>query len=579
MNGGLSNASFSQTNRKFVSTYEKLLQGLTPEQISPKESLDGFFANLFALDVERGYLEQRIKQLSKEQCLGPLKGSLNTLFSQCLSFARAKSPHSGNALDTLLVLLKCILVKVSTGWEIMEILAGGVSESDKVFMEFAEVIDIGLSDAEFPADIRHQILQVAIVFLCGVGQMSPGAYLLRRDLYASIIKFIKSPETEKFTFEATVFLGLLANYHKSDAAKLNPYLQRIRECTDVDLMYQICWASNFALDTSVKAYQAISDDSPPTFASSLSSMMLSLRPDRALASKDIDPPRELFKNQPIEATVVLLPLFELARTNQQFCSILMDYLTSTSTSRKPTKPIYGNPPPLTILTLSSYLLTHASSTSSSRAMALYNNQSGFVASITIRICHRIIWFLQNEQFRLDYHWRELWKAILALLDFLSAKLESLVTTGGIEQLTRDALDLLYLALYRVDVFLPTPQAVHEMIYEIARSSSILRKQTTLLSSLALPASAGQRRGSIGAPVDSLAVVISVAEYYEGRIQTAGARSAREGIQIVAREIDKEGLQAVEGMKEKANIEEPASDPKDVLAFGRYACSDALRLMP
>ena len=114
----------------------------------------------------------------------------------------------------------------------------------------------------------------------------------------------------------TLLLALLANFHKSDAAKLNPYLRRIRETEDEDFMKMTCWAANFAASAVVKcvvrsdaemcqrklmpilrAYQSIQDDSPPTFAGSLGSILSSLRPDRALASKPIDPPRELFKNQ------------------------------------------------------------------------------------------------------------------------------------------------------------------------------------------------------------------------------------------------------------------------------------------
>lgn len=44
----------------------------------------------------------------------------------------------------------------------------------------------------------------------------------------------------------------MGNFHKSDAAKLNSYLLRIRGTKDEELMQSICWAANFALDTAVK---------------------------------------------------------------------------------------------------------------------------------------------------------------------------------------------------------------------------------------------------------------------------------------------------------------------------------------
>jgi len=49
-----------------------------------------------------------------------------------------------------------------------------------------------------------------------------------------------------------LLLSILGNFHKSDAAKLNPYLQRIRQTDDKELMRKISWASNFAIDAAVK---------------------------------------------------------------------------------------------------------------------------------------------------------------------------------------------------------------------------------------------------------------------------------------------------------------------------------------
>ncbi|TFY75669.1 hypothetical protein EWM64_g8341 [Hericium alpestre] len=158
-------------------------------------------------------------------------------------------------------------------------------------------ITIITDEYECEASLRHEVLQLAIIFMCGINQLSPGAYFLQRDLFPAVISIIKSPDTERFTFEALLFLALLGNFHKSDAAKLNPYLQRIAETTDKDLLRKVAWAGNYAAAATVKAYQAVSDDSPPTMASTLGSFMASLRPDRALASTPVDPPRELFKKQ------------------------------------------------------------------------------------------------------------------------------------------------------------------------------------------------------------------------------------------------------------------------------------------
>lgn len=62
----------------------------------------------------------------------------------------------------------------------------------------------------------------------------------------SYMQMISSPKTERFTFEITLFLSLLSNFHRSDAAKTNPYLNRIKQSTEVDLMKKITWVIAYA---------------------------------------------------------------------------------------------------------------------------------------------------------------------------------------------------------------------------------------------------------------------------------------------------------------------------------------------
>jgi hypothetical protein len=37
----------------------------------------------------------------------------------------------------------------------------------------------------------------------------------------------------------------------------------------------------------------------------------------------------------------------------------------------------------------------------------------------------------------EYDWAELWRAVVGLLSFLSNKLDSLITTGGVEKLAQE----------------------------------------------------------------------------------------------------------------------------------------------
>ncbi|KAI0756821.1 hypothetical protein C8Q80DRAFT_1091494 [Daedaleopsis nitida] len=488
----------------------------------------------------------------------------------------------------------------------MEVFAGGVSESDAFFKGLTTAIDEILRDTSASAGLRHEVLQLAVIFVCGISQLSPGAYFLQHDLFPCIVTTVTSPDTEQFTFEAVLLLALLANFHKSDAAKLNPYLRRIRETEDDDFMRMVCWAANFAASAVVKAYQSILDDSPQTLTASFGSLLSSLRPDRAFASTPVDPPRELFKNSPIEACVILLPLFEFLHGSPTFRRVFAGTLAAAEEEKKTATRI--TPLPLTLLSLSSYLLSHASSSSSPRAIAyaglalnslLVMTENGDTMAALrenstddvrlcrqrqpplpqvqpprppicalldccilwlrhnlhkklevacyltcVRISYKTLWYLQKEHVRLDYHWQELWRALVLLLDFLANKLDSLVTTGGVEQLVQETLLVVDLALCRNEQLLPSPKAMHELVYEIVRSADVFRKQQGLLNELANPHSnASQKRLSGLRPrgAQALVNIAAVAEHYEMKLRDAGVRSANQGLRAVAKEIDKDGL--------------------------------------
>ncbi|THH13581.1 hypothetical protein EW146_g6658 [Bondarzewia mesenterica] len=608
--------------------------GARRDSVHPKESDATFWTNFLSLDVDSPFLTANLNSLRKDRCLGNLKPLLNALFSTCLEHARTAvygDRKKDHAVEILTILIRCLLSKSNlAGWEVMEMVAGGVNESDRVFMDFATTVDDILGDAAAPASLRHEVLQLAIIFMCGINQLSPGAYFLRRDLFSSIISIVKHPDTEKFTFEALLLLSLLANFHKSDAAKLNPYIRRIAETDDKDLMQKVCWASNFAAAAAVKAYQEISDDSPPTMASTLGSFIASLRPDRALSSTPVDPPRELFKNQPIEACLILLPVFEFLHSNQIFLNVLSESV-STDVDGKTSSP----PLPLTLISLSSYLMTHATSLSSPRAIAYANLSLNILLAFVekdqimrvvcqpsqtdirlcrqrlpllpltspprppvcalldccvlwlrhnlhirlesslyltcIWICHHVVWYLQKERIRLDYHWRELWRAMFGLLDFLANKVDNLITTGGVQGLAQEGILFLDFAFCKADYVLPTPRTVHEFIYELVRSASALRKQQVLLKSLALPSASSVGSNASGA----LSRLLTVASYYQEKVGAAQARSANQAMRVVAKNVEQDGIHGLGD----AHADDPPRRSEDVIIFLRQAYVDGMSLMP
>lgn len=104
----------------------------------------------------------------------------------------------------------------------MEVFAGSAKESDVVFMALTSLVDDHLKNdnisSEGPflfslmdetlmtpkASNRHLALQLALIFCSGVGQLSPGAYLLRKNLYPSIVCVSLSPSLAHGTFNVTL---------------------------------------------------------------------------------------------------------------------------------------------------------------------------------------------------------------------------------------------------------------------------------------------------------------------------------------------------------------------------------------
>jgi len=172
--------------------------------------------------------------------------------------------------------------------------------------------------------------------MCGIGQLSPGAYFLRRDLFPSIVmvshivlsecedlcdfilfpcslssrliqnvlplkQFYYLPSLRTFTSQTQQNSILIFN----GSGKLRIRNSCVRFAGLVNLPSTPPWSWLFlrtrdhlpSTNCLRRAYQDISDDSPPSLTTALGSVIASLRPDRALATKIIDPSRELFKNQ------------------------------------------------------------------------------------------------------------------------------------------------------------------------------------------------------------------------------------------------------------------------------------------
>ncbi|KAF9056114.1 hypothetical protein BJ165DRAFT_477877 [Panaeolus papilionaceus] len=570
---------------KFANIYVKLFQGVSPAQISPQLSIERFWSDLLDLKVDTQFLKNELDKVPKDSCAGRLKHTLSSLIKACLHHAKTAKYTDAkklNSLITLRALTSSIFEKNPSGWEVMEIFAGSVAQSDAHFSEFTATLESLIEDSNSPAETRHQALQLSLAFVCGVAQLSPGAYFLRRDFFPSIIEIVRDPLTEQYTFEAVAFITVLANYHKSDAAKLNPYLKQIAGVIDGEFMRKICWASNYLLENSIKTYQRIANDSfsnaptsnslGSTIGASWGAVMARLSPEVILSFVNQDSPKEKFKDLPTHSTVILLTVYEFLKRNPLFISVVLEDLVSPID-----KPLTSSPLLCNIICLASYICSHASSVSSPRSVAYANLSLNILlvlverslvmefitqtASPSIHICRQklpslprsppqqpiicsvleccVLWLRHNLHRRLEIqpYMSCLW-GLLGLITFVSSRIDEIYTSGGIAPVIFETFAVLELALTRSEVFISTPQAIHQFIYELVRSSSTLIKQEPLLDSLRLPSSS-----YLFVAKDNVSRIIDITSHYEEKLQQSGTHlnEAKDVLKLIANEIEGHGL--------------------------------------
>jgi len=83
-------------------------------------------------------------------------------------------------------------------------------------------------------------------------------------------------------------------------------------------------------------------------------------------------------------------------------------------------------------------------------------------------------------------------------------------------------------------------------YELVRSSSVLKNQALLLQSLALPHSHLPHPTTYE---DILASILETVDFYEQKVIQAGASTADDGICIIAREVEANGLHGAKSLPE------------------------------
>ncbi|KAK0560051.1 hypothetical protein OC844_004000 [Tilletia horrida] len=160
--------------------------------------------------------------------------------------AALSSPLRLNALQTLIALSSAILSQRFPNYtlDLINVLAGSISEADDLFIQLVVGIDDVLSE-DFPRvepgspdldvgsgdapqrgmrpaqhlHLQHLTLQLLLLWLSYTSNTSVGTYFLRRDLFMSLTSFLeRSALTSRFGFEIGLALGLLAGVGQQGGA-------------------------------------------------------------------------------------------------------------------------------------------------------------------------------------------------------------------------------------------------------------------------------------------------------------------------------------------------------------------------
>ncbi|OAA56441.1 hypothetical protein ISF_07509 [Cordyceps fumosorosea ARSEF 2679] len=496
-----------------------------------------------------------------------LEGQSQELFGEAidaLKSSRGSAPR--NALDTLRVFLSCALTKryAHPSSAIISLLAG-LDRIDPVFTDFVSTLDTAIRTGE-DLEQRHKAIGVLLAITAGAYQTTLLTYMIQRDLFPAVIKFIQDAESPAMVLEPLILLSLLANYNKFEFQ--NPYQLRLNDFINEGAMTTIVDCIGMACQVIRTDYVNVQDDLPEgwTFTNALGMLGLGAIAPGAKQEKkpvyDAETAKQMFTKLPKERAAMLLAAYDFSHANKLFCTSFV-----TATGEKG-----AERPMAAYLSLTSYLLQHAHLSHRSTYYAhlnlmvfrlLIEDQSickilcSDESKMSVRLCRhrppflplvkgervlacslldamidginhnlrkrldvslytlclgillRVISYVSRSRTRLHYHWAEFFRSLLSLLRFLTTYTSDLKDLSHMDTLVDHVVNLLALSLSAGEAFLPTPAAYDDLFYKIVESGEVLTK---FKDNYGL----GRRAG--GSSIDTL---ISVSAHYKQLLLAEG----------------------------------------------------------
>lgn len=96
-------------------------------------------------------------------------------------------------------------------------------------------------------------------------------------------------------------------------------------------------------------------------------------------------------------------------------------------------------------------------------------------SHVIFILFRLFTYVSSNKTRLEYHWSELWRALLTLARFLTTYQTDMLRNPKVYTLAASISDLLTFSVAAGDTFLPDPASYDDLFYKIVENGPVLAK--------------------------------------------------------------------------------------------------------
>lgn len=439
------------------------------------------------------------------------------------------------------------------------------------------------------------------------------------------MQFIQDAESRATAARPFALVGLLANYNKFEFQ--NPYQMRLNDFVNEGTIQKIIASVGYSCQTLRAQYTDVQDDLPENWSltSTLQKMGLGAMVPAQKPAYDADTVKRMMSELPGPEAIVLLATYDFTHANKLFS---FNFVTLPATA--------GEEHPFAAFTsLTSYLIQHAHVSERASLYTHLNlmvfrlliedpvlckRMCGEESKTPVRLCRqrqphlplvrgprvlatavmdvmidglnhnlrrrldaglhtlcvgillRIIGYMSRNRTRLQYHWHELFRALLTLIRFLTTYATDLRSLPHIETLLDHVVNLLALGLSAGEAFLPTPAAYDDLFYKVVESGDLLVKFQNVW-------------GLASRPSNSITTLVNVSTHYKEMLSKGGAAAGgghgRKGGNLTSMqvaEVIKQGyetlsIQAKEGLDSWERFRE--ADERALLKrMARAAVADA-----